>query len=180
VRYAWDAYGRAMAGVFEPYNTVGFSGKMRDGATGLTYFGARWYDAESGKFLSRDPIRDGWNWHAYVGGDPVNYVDPWGLMKSEGNKDIADIAKSWAEKERGERLTSEEADFQRAIGIGEMVLGGTGIFSGSAPITGAFVMADGSHIVSMANNNKKANPGDLYVDLANPTLKAKNDSNNIS
>ena len=74
-RYAWDAYGRAMAGVFEPYNTVGFTGKQRDGATGLTYFGARWYDAASGRFMSRDPIRDGWNWYAYVGGDPVNYVD---------------------------------------------------------------------------------------------------------
>ena len=77
-RYAWDAYGRAMAGVFEPYNSVGFSGKMRDGTTGLTYFGARWYDADSGRFMSRDPIRDGWNWYAYVGGDPGNYVDPWG------------------------------------------------------------------------------------------------------
>jgi RHS repeat-associated protein len=89
VRYAWDAYGRAMAGVFEPYNTIGFSGKMRDGATGLTYFGARWYDAESGKFLSRDPIRDGWNWYAYVGGDPVNFVDPWGLESKKSNSDIS-------------------------------------------------------------------------------------------
>ena len=33
--------------------------------------------------MSRDPIKDGWNWYAYVGGDPVNYVDAWGLMKSE-------------------------------------------------------------------------------------------------
>jgi len=33
-RYAWDAYGRAMAGVFDPYNTVGYTGKQRDGATG--------------------------------------------------------------------------------------------------------------------------------------------------
>jgi len=85
-RYAWDAYGRAMAGVFDPYNTVGFTGKQLDGATGLTYFGARWYDAASGKFMSRDPIRDGWNWHAYVGGDPVNSVDPWGLSPTNTEK----------------------------------------------------------------------------------------------
>ena len=83
-RYAWDAYGRAMAGVFGSYNTVGFTGKQQDGATGLTYFGARWYDADSGRFMSRDPIKDGWN--AYVGGDPVNYVDEWGLMASEAGK----------------------------------------------------------------------------------------------
>ena len=84
-RYAWDAYGRAMAGVFDPYNTVGFTGKQLDGATGLTYFGARWYDADSGRFMSRDPIRDGWNWYAYVGGDPVNYVDQWGLSEIYAN-----------------------------------------------------------------------------------------------
>ena len=92
-RYAWDAYGRAMAGVFDPYNTVGFTGKQLDGATGLTYFGARWYDADSGRFMSRDPIRDGWNWYAYVGGDPVNYVDLWGLLASEakGNEDASEI-----------------------------------------------------------------------------------------
>ena len=26
-----------------------------------------------------DPIRDGLNWYAYCGGDPVNRIDPWGL-----------------------------------------------------------------------------------------------------
>ncbi len=80
-RYAWDAHGRATAGIFEPYNSVGFTGHLFDQATGLTYFGARWYDAETGKFMSRDPIQDGWNWYAYVGGDPVNYVDLWGLER---------------------------------------------------------------------------------------------------
>jgi len=89
-RYAWDAYGRAMAGVFDPYNTVGFTGKQRDGATGLTYYGARWYDADSGRFMSRDPIKDGWNWYAYVGGDPVNYVDLWGLMATESGENKTD------------------------------------------------------------------------------------------
>ena len=37
--------------------------------------------------MSRDPIRDGWNWHAYVGGDPVNYVDPWGLSPTNNETD---------------------------------------------------------------------------------------------
>jgi uncharacterized protein RhaS with RHS repeats len=32
-----------------------------------------------GRFLSRDPIQDGYNWYAYVGNDPVNGVDPKGL-----------------------------------------------------------------------------------------------------
>ncbi len=89
-RYAWDAYGRAMAGIFEPYNSVGFTGHLYDQATGLTYFGARWYDADTGKFLSRDPIQDGWNWYAYVGGDPVNFVDLWGLEATKGDGNDAE------------------------------------------------------------------------------------------
>nr|WP_280113288.1 RHS repeat-associated core domain-containing protein [Salinispira pacifica] len=38
-----------------------------------------WYDAENGRFVSEDPVRDGVNWYAYVGNDPVNFVDPLGL-----------------------------------------------------------------------------------------------------
>lgn len=30
-------------------------------------------------FLSEDPIKDGTNWYAYAGNNPVLYVDPWGL-----------------------------------------------------------------------------------------------------
>jgi hypothetical protein len=116
---------------------------MRDGATGLTYFGARWYDAESGKFLSRDPIRDGWNWHAYVGGDPVNFVDPWGLMATEADSvssaarsaDIArnTIAKRWQARaeyyakpdsvRRGEKvLGTEYGTAYRGVGGGRMTV----------------------------------------------------------
>ena len=36
---------------------------------------ARWMDPVTGRFLSEDPARDGANWFAYCGGDPVNAVD---------------------------------------------------------------------------------------------------------
>ena len=42
--------------------------------------GHRYYDASVGRFLSRDPIQDGYNWYAYCNNDPVNGVDPEGLM----------------------------------------------------------------------------------------------------
>jgi uncharacterized protein RhaS with RHS repeats len=42
--------------------------------------GYRYYDASVGRFLSRDPIQDGYNWYGYVNNDPVNGVDPEGLM----------------------------------------------------------------------------------------------------
>jgi RHS repeat-associated protein len=48
---------------------------------GLYDYKARMYDPRLGRFLQPDPIGygDGMNMYAYVGGDPVNLVDPLGL-----------------------------------------------------------------------------------------------------
>ena len=47
----------------------------------LTHY--RVYDPTLGRWLSRDPIgeKGGVNLYAYVGNDPVNFVDPWGLIR---------------------------------------------------------------------------------------------------
>jgi RHS repeat-associated protein len=37
-------------------DSVGFAGGLFDADTGLTHFGAREYNAETGKWLSKDPI----------------------------------------------------------------------------------------------------------------------------
>jgi len=45
----------------------------------LTRFGARDYDAWSGRWTNKDPIRFGGgdaNLYGYVLGDPVNFIDP--------------------------------------------------------------------------------------------------------
>jgi len=47
--------------------------------TGLRLLGHRYYDASTGRFLTRDPIKDGRNWYSYCDGDPINGVDPTGL-----------------------------------------------------------------------------------------------------
>ena len=44
--------------------------------TGLIYMRARYYDPALGRFISEDPARDGGNWYAYAGGNPVGHVDP--------------------------------------------------------------------------------------------------------
>jgi len=53
-----------------------FTGEQVD-ATGLQYLRARYYDAATGRFASRDPLPFAQR-YAYVGGNPVNYVDPGG------------------------------------------------------------------------------------------------------
>ena len=50
-------------------------GHKQDDESGLIYMRARYYEPSTGRFLSEDPARHGWNWLTYCGSDPVNYVD---------------------------------------------------------------------------------------------------------
>lgn len=45
----------------------------------------RFYDPNTGRYISTDPIGldGGMNLYAYVGGDPVNKIDPWGLINPD-------------------------------------------------------------------------------------------------
>ena len=58
----------------------GFAGGQYDENTKLVRFGAREYDATTGRWLSKDEARfgGGWNFYEYAGSDPVNFVDPSG------------------------------------------------------------------------------------------------------
>jgi len=81
-----DAFGMSVAvtgSTPTPFGFAGQHGYQNDSVTGLMRLGHRYYDASVGRFLSRDPIQDGYNWYTYVGNDPVNGVDPEGLAKNE-------------------------------------------------------------------------------------------------
>ena len=40
----------------------------------------KYYDPYIGRFIARDPIRDGINWYAYANNNPLKYIDPNGLQ----------------------------------------------------------------------------------------------------
>lgn len=68
---------------FQPY---GFAGGLYDRDTRLTQFESREYSAEVGRWFSKDPILFNGgdaNLYAYVGNDPVNFIDPSGLTKED-------------------------------------------------------------------------------------------------
>lgn len=46
----------------------------------------RYYDPKTGRFLQRDPLEyhDSMNLYTYVGNQPVNYTDPYGLLNPKG------------------------------------------------------------------------------------------------
>jgi RHS repeat-associated protein len=61
-----------------------YRGEQYDSDLGLYYLRARYYNPNTGRFLSRDP-EDGYidipatlHKYLYVGGDPVNWIDPKG------------------------------------------------------------------------------------------------------
>jgi RHS repeat-associated protein len=61
-------------------------GHPTDGETGLVYMRARYYEPWTGRFLSEDPARDGWNWFAYCGNEPTNRRDVDGRVAGPWDK----------------------------------------------------------------------------------------------
>jgi RHS repeat-associated protein len=80
-RLDFDEFGRVLADSNPGFQPFGFAGGLYDADTGLVRFGARDYDAESGRWTSKDPIRFGGgdtNLYGYVMVDPINWTDVWG------------------------------------------------------------------------------------------------------
>jgi len=77
-----DAFGRRLFTVgssFTKYQFGGAWGYMTD-PSGLLQLGARFYWPEIGRFIQQDPVADGVNWYAYVGNNPLVWIDPEGLI----------------------------------------------------------------------------------------------------
>jgi RHS repeat-associated protein len=70
-----------------PY-LFGFTGREWDAETGLWYYRARYYDANTGRFDSEDPLgfaAGDTNLSRYVGNGPTNATDPSGMEEVRGH-----------------------------------------------------------------------------------------------
>jgi len=77
----YDEFGNVMLDTNPSFQPFGFAGGLYDQHTKLTRFGARDYDAETGRWTSKDPILfigGDTNLYGYVLNEPVNDIDPIG------------------------------------------------------------------------------------------------------
>jgi len=78
-----------------------YTGQIKDQATNLHYYNARYYDPTLGVFTSADTVNDGLNRFGYVGGNPVINTDPTGQY---GNNDPYGDSGLW-------RLQSSQSNY---------------------------------------------------------------------
>jgi RHS repeat-associated protein len=104
-----------------------YNGKEKD-ATGLYYYGARYYDCDIGRFITKDPLigkkdnPQSLNRYVYCLNNPVTLIDPAGLAAKMCNVDTGictrDTVNGWiAYDENGNILSS--SDIQEKIDAGD-------------------------------------------------------------
>ncbi len=84
-RMDYDEFGNVTNDTNPGFQPFGFSGGIYDQHTQLTRFGARDYDAVTGRWTADDPIKFGGgqtNLYAYAFSDPINGIDPSGLQST--------------------------------------------------------------------------------------------------
>jgi len=91
-KITYDEYGNVHTNTGQDITPFFFAGGLYEEATGLTRFGARDYDAGTGRWTAKDPILFAGgqtNLLAYCNNDPISFIDPeglgsWGVRKLDG------------------------------------------------------------------------------------------------
>ncbi|MFE9889078.1 RHS repeat-associated core domain-containing protein [Streptomyces scopuliridis] len=156
-RYTYDPYGQPTASGAESGNPYSFTGRESDG-TGLLYYRNRYYDPETGRFISQDPIgfAGGANLYQYALSSPTTYTDPSGnnpLLIGCAGGALFDGGLDWlTQRLSGRKVNWGQVGSSAALGCLSGMLGTAGggklagrigcknSFTGDTPV----LMADGT------------------------------------
>jgi RHS repeat-associated protein len=90
-RLDYDEFGNVLLDTNPGFQPFGFAGGLYDRDTKLVRFGARDYDAETGRWTVKDPLRftgGDTNLYGYVLNDPVNLLDPQGIDATDAGCNV--------------------------------------------------------------------------------------------
>jgi RHS repeat-associated protein len=130
-RIDYDEWGVVANDTNPGLQPFGFAGGLYDADTGLVRFGARDYDAETGRWTSKDGIlfygRDA-NLYVYVANDPINWRDPsgrigvWGAVAGGVVGGLAGAIGTWAAG--GACVSAGDIALSAAVGLVGGAIGG--------------------------------------------------------
>ena len=92
--YDYAAFGGVRAQTGADLNRITYTAREALGdSLGFQYYRHRVYDPNTGRFTSEDPLGfvDGVSRYVYVGNNPINWIDIWGLEKYTGPKIRPDL-----------------------------------------------------------------------------------------
>jgi len=149
----YEAFGQTVASSgssSNPYRFAGAWGYRSDGDAGLMLVGARYYDAQVGRFISRDTYLDQ-HPYLYCNHDPVNAVDPsghWSVTYSEVSGSVGGVVGGISVVSTiGSIIESHTPPHTFWHGIGGTLAGGgismvgIGMVAAGAIIPGTFILA---------------------------------------
>ncbi len=91
----YDAFGRTTVDISSTITQqpLRFPGQYYDEETGLHYNWNRYYDPDTGRYITSDPIGlgGGLNTYGYAMQNPINLIDPTGLITWEGKVTVSDV-----------------------------------------------------------------------------------------
>ncbi len=124
-RIEYDSFGNIIEDTNPDFKVpFGFAGGLLDIDTGLVRFGHRDYDPEIGRWTAKDPILfegGDTDLYGYVLNDPINFVDPLGLLLSDTQ--IANIIFNETRSFSGENVAEARRDIAHVIINGDNALG---------------------------------------------------------
>ena len=94
--YTFDSFGKQTNSSGSLTNSFQYTARESDAETGLYYYRARYYDQNSGRFLSEDPssfFSGSINFYDYVENSPLGFKDPNGLQAQGGAASCCDKQK---------------------------------------------------------------------------------------
>ena len=125
--YTFEPFGNTSVTGSSTTNSFAYTGRELDG-TGLYYYRARYYDPMIGRFVSEDPsgFLGGVNKYAYVGDDPIDFNDLFGLDKNAANTGrncTVDPASKLQYAEATAQVAAMTGEFFSGLGPGNPTLG---------------------------------------------------------